>query len=57
MVGTLEAKVDSLTPAELQAAVERRLDPAHLVVVKAGDFAHATEKAAAIPAATAGDGH
>jgi len=53
----LEAKVEKLTPAELQSAVERRLDPAHLVVMKAGDFAHATAKPAATPAAATGKGH
>jgi len=37
----LEARVAALTPAELQAALQRHLDPARLVVVKAGDFAHA----------------
>ncbi len=51
----LEARVEKLTAAELQSAVERRLDPAHLVVMKAGDFAHATAKPAA--AAAAGSGH
>ncbi len=34
----LEAAVTALTPAQLQAAVARYLDPAGLAIVKAGDF-------------------
>ena len=51
----LEAKVAALTPAELQQALRRRLDPARLVIVKAGDFAHAAAAPAkpAVPAAPA----
>jgi len=37
----LEARVASLTPAEIHAAVKKHLDPARLSVVHAGDFAGA----------------
>jgi zinc protease len=51
----MEARIAALTPAELQAAVERHLDPARLLVMKAGDFAHAVGKppAAVVHAAKA----
>ncbi|HEY4321696.1 MAG TPA: pitrilysin family protein [Gemmatimonadales bacterium] len=40
MVATaeLEARVNALTPAEVQAAVAKYLDPASMAIVKAGDF-------------------
>jgi zinc protease len=50
----LEARVAALTAAELQAALERHVDPARLVLVKAGDFAHAAAKPAAPPAPSPG---
>jgi zinc protease len=35
----VERRVDTLTPAEIQAALGRHLDPAKMSIVKAGDFA------------------
>ncbi len=52
----LEARIAALTPAELQAALERHVDPARLVVVRAGDFAHAAGKPVGNPAAPAAAG-
>ncbi len=40
----LETKVKALTLAEVNAALRRYLDPARLVVVKAGDFAKTEKK-------------
>jgi zinc protease len=40
----LETKVKALTLAEVNAVLRRYLDPARLVVVKAGDFAKAEKK-------------
>lgn len=34
----LERKVAALTPAEINAAIRRRIDPSRLVVIHAGDF-------------------
>ncbi len=36
-----EEKVARLTPSEVSAAVRRHFDPARMMIVKAGDFAHA----------------
>jgi len=41
----LEAKVRALTPAQIHEALRRHIDPAKLVIVKAGDFAKAAAKA------------
>jgi len=41
----LEAKVRALTPEQIHAALRRHIDPAKLVIVKAGDFAKAAAKA------------
>jgi zinc protease len=46
-----EKEVAALTPAQIQAAMKRHLDPAKLVIFKSGDFAGAKAKAAAAPAA------
>ncbi len=43
----MDDKLAALTPAEILAALRRHLDPAKMVIIKAGDFAHA---AAAPPA-------
>jgi zinc protease len=50
----IEKRLAALTPAELQAAVKRYLDPAAMVVVQAGDFARAAATAGA-PAATSAE--
>lgn len=34
-----EQQVQALTPAQVNAAVQKYLDPAHMVMIKAGDFA------------------
>ena len=46
-----EKEVGALTPAQIQAAMKKHLDPAKLVIFKSGDFAGAKAKAAAAPAA------
>jgi zinc protease len=38
---SLEAKIRALTPADVNAAVRRHIDPSKFVVVKAGDFKQA----------------
>jgi zinc protease len=40
----LEAKVKALKLEEVNTALRKYLDPTRLVVVKAGDFAKATQK-------------
>jgi len=40
----LDKKIAALTPEQIVAAMRRRLDPAKLTVVKAGDFAKAAAK-------------
>jgi zinc protease len=37
----LDDRIAALTPAAVQAALRRHLDPAKMVIIKAGDFAHA----------------
>ena len=37
----LETKVAALTPAEIQAAMRRHIDPSKVTIVRAGDFAGA----------------
>ncbi len=39
----LEAKVMALTPEQINAAIAKHLDPAKMVIVKAGDFAKSRE--------------
>lgn len=39
----VEAKVRALTPEQIHAALRRHIDPAKLTIVKAGDFAKATD--------------
>jgi len=34
----LEKKIESLTPAQVQAALQKHIDPKKLVIVSAGDF-------------------
>lgn len=40
----LDKKISALTPEQIGAAMRRRLDPAKLTIVKAGDFAKAASK-------------
>ena len=40
----VEAKVDTLSPEEINAVFKKYMDPAKLVVIKAGDFAKAAKK-------------
>lgn len=42
----LEQRIMALTPAEINAAVKKYLDPSKTVIVRAGDFAKATEAVA-----------
>ncbi|MCC6537397.1 MAG: insulinase family protein [Bryobacterales bacterium] len=49
--GELEAKVEALTVAQVNAAAKKYWDPAKLAVFKAGDFAKVAAKAAAGAAA------
>ena len=49
--GDLEAKVAALTPAQIQAAMKKHIDPAKLSIVRAGDFKKANVTWAAAPAA------
>jgi len=35
----LEKKIQALTPAQINAAVKKYIDPSHMVMVQAGDFA------------------
>ena len=42
----LEKRIAALTPAEIQAALRRHIDPSRITIVKAGDFAHASGPAA-----------
>jgi zinc protease len=50
----LDAKVRALTPADIQAAMQRHLDLAKMTFMKGGDFEGASSDAAATPAAPAG---
>ena len=38
----MDARIEALTPAEVSAAMKKYVDPAKLIVVKAGDFKKAT---------------
>ncbi|MBI4350517.1 MAG: insulinase family protein [Elusimicrobia bacterium] len=49
--GALEKKVQALTPQQIQDAFKRRILPAGITFVQAGDFAGAKTKAAAAPEA------
>jgi zinc protease len=51
----LEAKITALTPAQVQAALQKYIDPAKFVIIKAGDFAGA-KSAPAQPAQPAPTG-
>ena len=37
----MDAKIQALTPAQINAAFRRHVDPAELSIVKAGDFSKA----------------
>jgi zinc protease len=41
----LEKQIEALTPDQIVAALRRHLDPAKLTIIKAGDFAKATQAA------------
>ncbi len=49
--GEMEAKVEALTLAQVNAAAQKYWDPAAFTIVKAGDFAKAAATAGAAPAA------
>ncbi len=49
--GDMEAKVEAVTLAQVNAAAKKYWDPAAFSIVKAGDFAKAAATAAAAPAA------
>jgi len=34
----LEKKIEALTPAQVQSALQKHIDPKKLVIVSAGDF-------------------
>ncbi len=48
---TLDARIAALTPAEILAALKRRLDPSKMTYVRAGDFANASKYEKKGPAA------
>jgi zinc protease len=53
----LDKKLEALTPEQINAVIKKYIDPAKLIMVKAGDFAKAAKKAAeAQPAGAVGTG-